>query len=615
MGLLPEHKAIYEAVKRWRQLSLVGDRSVFTDASLWTESALEDVQAHFVDMPGKQSFMSKLEEQLMSVSASGKRLAAEILWVMMLFPSNVTSETKRTYVRTIWSWSGKDLPEDCELLGDTILKGGIGNPGQGYAAHRWRELKFFLRLVLEWRRLDPGVHGELLGEPWRFAEWLDTVEDATHRQLRHILLHLLFPNSFERISVSTQKRDILAAFAGFLPTDGPWSNAESGQVALDQKIFAIRERLREELEVERLDFYEPPLSRGWDWTSGQRESLSSLEALLERGQIVYYGPPGTGKTHDAKKLAEKAIESAAFREMKGDALRIGDEAWETIFRRHVVRCQLHPAYSYEDFIVGLFINETGGTEYRDGLLLRLIDRMKETRSNGDEYAPLPFVLILDEINRADLARLLGEAFSAFEHRGEEITISAPWEDAEGNRERLLCIPHDLLVIGTMNLIDQSLEQVDFAVRRRFAWFERTFSPDALQEVAASRWRALAAERGLREDTWHQILPDVERLQIAATKLNDEIADFAFLGPQYVVGHTYFSETLPMVADRIEGRTRQMRNFFWDSSGPRPPLQALWDHHLQPLLEQYLAGLEGSQREERLESWKKTLFERPSALDE
>ena len=616
MARLPEHAPIYEAAEHWRQRCLEGPGSVFTEESIWTDEALKDLEEHFVGDPiqGKGTFVGKLESQLEDASAVGVKLAAEMLWLMLIYPSNLTAGKKRMYARKVWGWSGDELPEKHDLLSQNLLKRGIGSPGQGYAAYRWKELQLFILMMQEWREMDSGRQESLLADPWSFAEWLDQLEDAQRRQFRHILLHLLFPDTFERISVTDHKRDITSAFDVFLP-DEELSETGSDLVALDRELFAIRDQLAEELNQERLDFYEAPLNRGWHSPTGQPQKLSPLAALRHRGQIVLYGPPGTGKTYDAMELARRAIESAAFRERRGDFFTIPEPTWKQVLDRHIVRRQLHPAYSYEEFVVGLHITKEGGTEYRDGLLLRLVDRMETAESEDEEFGHLPFVLVLDEINRSDLARLLGEAFSALEDRGEEIMIPAPLETEAGERERSLRVPENLLVIGTMNLIDQSLEHVDFALRRRFAWFEHTFSGEAVLEVARSRWHGLVEERGLREDSWEQILPEIERLQSAARKLNEEIANYEYLGPQYVVGHTYFSETLPMVADMLEGRTRAKKNFLWRQSTPLPPLEALWYHHLKPLLEQYLAGLEADQREERLAEWEGVFLERPDMLDD
>lgn len=615
MARLPEHAPIYGAAEHWREHCLEMPGSVFTDESIWTDEALEDLEEHFVEDPieGKGSFIGKLEVQLEDASPVAVQLCAEMLWLMLIYPSNLTAGKKQMYARKVWGWSGDQLPEKNDLLSRKLLKRGIGSPGQGYAAYRWKELQLFIRMMQRWRELDPERQTTLLADPWRFAEWFDQLEDAQRRQFRHILLHLLFPDTFERISVTDHKRDITSAFDVFLPNEA-LPDTDSDLVALDRELFAIREQLAEELSEDRLDFYEAPLNRGWHSPTGQPQKLSPLAALRHRGQIVLYGPPGTGKTHDAMELARRAIESAAFRERRGEFFRIPTSDWEEVLDQHIVRRQLHPAYSYEDFVVGLHITENGGTEYQDGLLLRLVDRMNDAGREDHEFGHLPFVLILDEINRADLARLLGEAFSALEDRGEEIMIPAPVKTEEGERERSLRVPENLLVIGTMNLIDQSLEQVDFALRRRFAWFEHSFSEEALLEVAKSRWNDLVEERGLREDSWEQILPEIDRLQSAARKLNEEIASYDYLGPQYVVGHTYFSETLPMVADMLEGRTRAKKNFLWRQNTALPPLEALWSHHLEPLLEQYLAGLEAEQREDKLAEWEEVFLERPDELD-
>lgn len=618
MARQADRSEIYEAVDLWKRQCLEQGGSVFHDETIWTEEALDELHEHFVEDPRPEGggFMDKLEDQLADASAAACKLAAEMLWVMLLYPisSSISPGTKRSHTLKAWSWSDEELDEDHELLDDEVLGQGIGNPGQGYNAHRPEALQLFIRMRMAWGELEAEERQELLRDPWEFAEWLDQLEDARNRQFRDILLHLLFPESFERVTVTSQKRDIASAFETFLPDDEDLPDSESDLVALDRRLRAIRERVETELDLDHVDFYDEPFNRAWDWSSGHEETLSRRQALRERGQIVLYGPPGTGKTFDANRLARRAIEAAVISEEKGDFFKIEDSEWEKLFNEHIVRRQLHPAYSYEDFIVGLHITEEGGTEYRDGLLLRLTQRMKKAAEEDERYGHYPFVLILDEINRADLARLFGEAFSAFEDRGEEIMVAAPADSEDDVHGRPLCLPENLLVIGTMNLIDQSLEQIDFALRRRFAWFEHTFNEEALREVARARWKSLADKRGLREDSWEQILPEIERLQVAARRLNDEIRSYEYLGSDYVVGHTYFSETLPMVADRLKGRSRGLKNFYWSSSGPLAPLRALWNHHLKPLLEQYLAGLETDLRDEKIAEWHSAFTARPEQVD-
>jgi 5-methylcytosine-specific restriction enzyme B len=106
---------------------------------------------------------------------------------------------------------------------------------------------------------------------------------------------------------------------------------------------------------------------------------------------------------------------------------------------------------------------------------------------------LPVVLVLDEINRTDLSRMFGEAFSLLENRGSSVVL--PGIDPGGNPVELR-LPDDLYVIGTMNLIDQSVEQMDFALRRRFLWRPCGFEPGPIVDVNRERWPDYAPKRSL-----------------------------------------------------------------------------------------------------------------------
>jgi 5-methylcytosine-specific restriction protein B len=181
---------------------------------------------------------------------------------------------------------------------------------------------------------------------------------------------------------------------------------------------------------------------------------------------------------------------------------------EELIRTQVRRLQLHPAYSYEDFIRGLRLEE-GNTVARDGDLLELIKEVQ--RAEDDPPAglePLPWVLILDEINRADLSRLFGEAFSVLEDRdaGVRLPIQGPGLEPE------ITMPEDVFLIGTMNLIDQSVEQLDFALRRRFLWLPRGFERDVIPEVVELLWRDTDVEQfpWIKRYPWGEALDHARR---------------------------------------------------------------------------------------------------------
>jgi MoxR-like ATPase len=159
-----------------------------------------------------------------------------------------------------------------------------------------------------------------------------------------------------------------------------------------------------------------------------------INAIHRKGQAVLYGPPGTGKTYVADLLARHLAGTDGFVDL----------------------VQFHPAYTYEDFLQGLrpVLTPSGGLDYRlvPGRFLEFC--AKASRRKG------PCVLILDEINRANLARVFGELMYLLEYRNHTVPLAAGGE---------LSIPQNVRIIGTMNTADRSIALVDHALRRRFAF--------------------------------------------------------------------------------------------------------------------------------------------------
>jgi 5-methylcytosine-specific restriction protein B len=253
-----------------------------------------------------------------------------------------------------------------------------------------------------------------------------------------------------------------------------------------------------------------------------------IDLLRDKEQVIFYGPPGTGKTFVARKLTEFLAPEVNHREI----------------------VQFHPSYSYEDFVHGYRpVTRPDGTlvyDLKPGPLMRLAEQARKT--------PGEHVLLIDEINRGNLPKILGELLYLLEYRQDEVVLMYSEEEAH------FSLPKDLLIIGTMNTADRSIALIDAALRRRFH-FVPFFPNDWPLDGLLRRW--------LRR---HR--PEMEEVANIVDKLNAELRER--FGPHLQVGPSYFmKEDLDETA-----------------------LQRVWDYDVMPFLEDQLFG-----QEEELERFK------------
>ena len=260
----------------------------------------------------------------------------------------------------------------------------------------------------------------------------------------------------------------------------------------------------------------------------ESELRKIADLLDDKKQVIFQGPPGTGKTYLAKKLA-------ACLAGNDDRVRL---------------VQFHPSYAYEDFVQGyrptLTKDGRAGFELRDGPLLEM------ARTAGKE-PDAKFFLVVDEINRGNLSKILGELYFLLEYRDEDIQLQY------ADREERFRLPPNLYIIGTMNTADRSIALVDLALRRRFHFVE--FRPDKPPiEGLLGRW----LDRHAQEMQW--VARVVEK---ANEKLDDRHAS---IGPSYFmreglndakVRMIWEHNVLPYVEERLFGQEDRLKEFDLD----------------------------------------------------
>lgn len=316
---------IFAAAERWRDVALLRDGSVFSERQLWTLEGMEYLETHFINNldEGKGSYWEKLRDQLKTAPPDVRRLAAEMNWVMLLCPSSIKAGSKRQTIRDAWEWSDEQLPDTAnQWLDDSVLSG-IGSAGAGYNNYRWRELRFFINFCLAFKRFSQEKRAEILQDVWQFAEWLQTIAESGSRQLRHMLVYLLFPDTFERIFSGGERESVVRAFGGgargkldrMLPPE------------IDKALLRIREELELEYGTTDLDFYCAPLSDRWgqpdfDAITKDVSAEHVLDALVE---IDREGIPERSRSttydllHETRRYPPKLVLSLAVKNASGKA--------------------------------------------------------------------------------------------------------------------------------------------------------------------------------------------------------------------------------------------------------------------------------------------------------
>ncbi|MCX8588432.1 MULTISPECIES: McrB family protein [unclassified Gilliamella] len=260
----------------------------------------------------------------------------------------------------------------------------------------------------------------------------------------------------------------------------------------------------------------------------EQQLQQMLASLKMRKNIILQGPPGTGKTWLAKRLANIVI---GYKDSN-----------------NIRAIQFHPNLSYEDFIRGFRPASDGKLALIDGPFLEIIHQARNDPQSK-------YVMVIEEINRGNPAQIFGEMLTLLE--ADKRTPSEALElTYRREQENGIYIPDNLYVIGTMNIADRSLALVDFALRRRFAFF--TLDPNF-----SEKWLSYMIKKtGLNSKL-------LEEIKERMNELNEFIAQDRMLGSAFAIGHSYL--THHRAIPKSEG-------LVW--------YQNIIDTEVKPLLEEY-----------------------------
>lgn len=422
-----------------------------------------------------KNFIENVTAQLEGASDDEKLLMAEIVAFQVLPIASVMGHAKkREKVEAILSLMEHDV--EIPRVFDEAFAGGAFNPGTGMMSRINHAVTIIINLLRRWSELSDDEQQEALTDPRCWRDIVLSVDGDGFPTQRWALLYLVHPSYFGPIVSADHRRRIREAFIGEIggtysddpdedlrrivvalqlkaqkpinlyadPLKPKWYPSEEGDdegesepsdlrsdaAAFDERGFRVNDvdaaKLSELLNLER------------EWV------LDVLSALHRRGQVILYGPPGTGKTFVARAIA--------------DALKASESS--------VKRIQFHPSYTYEDFFAGFRPTTNDHGQLVFDLTKGPLRTIAESARKDPEVA---HVLLIDEINRANLSKVFGELYYLLEYRDDPIDVLYAGSGDEGGST--FALPKNLLIIGTMNTADRSIALLDSAMRRRFSFFE------------------------------------------------------------------------------------------------------------------------------------------------
>lgn len=507
-----------------------GAVSLFGDVESMTVENTNVLMERFVGQPNFSGgrFFPKLATQLSGVDDGVILQFAEIFLLQMLPLSGILPSTKVENIQKVLNLAEGtyEIPKRVIEAFEHPVFGG----GRAFTSHRYEQLCMLIRLVEHMQGLTPDQLHRIFSDPLAWRDTVDLFDSSGGATIRHSVKYLAHPDYFFPIVSPDHRRKIVSSFY-------PEHTGRPASGDDDLDLYSMRQWIGLGDGVTP-EFYESPLKQIWDpeeeadpedvepeataaGTHAESYNISSIQqegsfhdeeflrSIVDRWgsvrNIVLQGPPGTGKTWLAKRLAYALI---GRRE------------------RELVRSvQFHPGTSYEDFVRGWRPGSDGKLTLVDGPLLQHASRARA-------HPELPHVLVIEEFNRGNPAHALGEMLTLLEsskRRSDEALELTYMRD----QEPPVFLPKNLYIVGTMNTADRSLALVDFALRRRFAFF-------TLEPQFNDAWMAHVVKTFALSEEGYRGYPVLEEIRRRVGQVNEQISADRGLGSTFRIGHSFFT---------------------------------------------------------------------------